>query len=212
MPPASATSTAPSAISPGGGGDGGERARAHPVDGEARHGVGDPGEQRDVAAERQTLVADLRGRREDDVADPLGRDLRVAAQQLAHGLDAHVVGARAPVLALGAGLAERRPDAVDEEDFAGFAHRESTRMTRARVDWAERADAAIERYAGGETRDLDQRQLTQLGNAAWAAGLSLLMAGRADEAAEWLRRAARALPRELGRARRPTRGAGRSRR
>jgi tetratricopeptide (TPR) repeat protein len=58
------------------------------------------------------------------------------------------------------------------------------------VDWAERAQRAIERYEGGETRGLDQRQLTQLGNAAWAAGLSLLMAGRRDEAAEWLRRAA----------------------
>ena len=62
--------------------------------------------------------------------------------------------------------------------------------TLARVDWAERADAAIERYEGGETRELDQRQLTQLGNAAWAAGLALLMAGRTDESAEWLRRAA----------------------
>jgi tetratricopeptide (TPR) repeat protein len=58
------------------------------------------------------------------------------------------------------------------------------------VDWEERAQRAIERYEGGETRGLDQRQLTQLGNAAWAAGLSLLMAGRRDEAAEWLRRAA----------------------
>jgi tetratricopeptide (TPR) repeat protein len=58
------------------------------------------------------------------------------------------------------------------------------------VDWEERARRAIERYEGGETRDLDQRQLTQLGNAAWAAGLSFFMAGRADEAAEWLRRAA----------------------
>ena len=58
------------------------------------------------------------------------------------------------------------------------------------MDWAERANAAIERYEGGETRELDQRQLTQLGNAAWAAGLALLMAGRTDESAEWLRRAA----------------------
>jgi hypothetical protein len=58
------------------------------------------------------------------------------------------------------------------------------------VNWAERADAAIERYEGGEARDLDQRQLTQLANAAWAAGLALLMAGRTDEAAEWLRRSA----------------------
>ena len=81
-----------------------------------------PGEERDVAAERQPLVADLRRRREDDVADPLRRDLRVAAQQLAHGLHAHVVGARAPELALRPGLAERRPDAVDEEDLARLAH------------------------------------------------------------------------------------------
>jgi hypothetical protein len=58
------------------------------------------------------------------------------------------------------------------------------------VRWSERAEAAIERYRGGEGRGLDQRQLTQLANAAWAAGLSLLMDGRRDEAAEWLRRAA----------------------
>ena len=48
----------------------------------------------------------------------------------------------------------------------------------------------MQRYAGGEKRGLDQRQLTQLGNAAWAAGLALLMAGRTDESADWLRRAA----------------------
>jgi hypothetical protein len=58
------------------------------------------------------------------------------------------------------------------------------------MDWGERADAAIARYRGGEGRDLDQRQLTQLANAAWAAGLCLLMDGRRDEANEWLRRAA----------------------
>src|SRR6058998_2438095 len=58
------------------------------------------------------------------------------------------------------------------------------------MTWAERAEAASGRYRSGETRDLDQRQLTQLGNAAWAAGLSLLMDGRHAEAAEWLRRAA----------------------
>ncbi len=57
--------------------------------------------------------------------------------------------------------------------------------------WSERADDAVARYRGGETRDLDQRQLTQLANAAWAAGLALLMDGRDDEAREWLRTAAR---------------------
>ncbi|HVH52342.1 MAG TPA: hypothetical protein VM690_09370, partial [Gaiellaceae bacterium] len=58
------------------------------------------------------------------------------------------------------------------------------------MNWADRARAAIDRYRSGESRDLDQRQLTQLGNAAWAAGLCLLMDGRGEESAEWLRRAA----------------------
>jgi hypothetical protein len=58
------------------------------------------------------------------------------------------------------------------------------------MDWNTRAARAIERYENGEQRTLDQRQLTQLANAAWAAGLSLLMAGREGEARDWLRRAA----------------------
>lgn len=58
------------------------------------------------------------------------------------------------------------------------------------MDWDELADAAIARYRGGEARDLDQRQLTQLGNAAWAAGLCLLAAGAEDDAAVWLHCAA----------------------
>ena len=180
-----------------GGRDRGERACAHAVDREARHRVGDAGEQRDVAAEGQALVADLRGRREHDVADPLRRDLRVAPQQLADRLDAHVVGARAPVLALRAGLAERRPDAVDEEDLARFAHRDSRYWRGGVVGAGRGGDRALRR--GARRRGLDQRQLTQLGNAAWAAGLSLLMAGRRDEAAGWLPPLGGALPRELER-------------
>jgi hypothetical protein len=58
------------------------------------------------------------------------------------------------------------------------------------MTWVEQAEAAMARYDGGEQRGLDQRQLTQLGNAAWAAGLCLLMDGRVDESAVWLRRAA----------------------
>jgi len=58
------------------------------------------------------------------------------------------------------------------------------------VGWGEQAEAAIARYEGGGRRGLDQRQLTQLANAAWAAGLCLLMDGRRDEAARWLRQAA----------------------
>jgi hypothetical protein len=58
------------------------------------------------------------------------------------------------------------------------------------VDWRERYEQAAARYAVGETRELDERQLVQLANSAWAAGLSLLMAGEREEAADWLRRSA----------------------
>jgi hypothetical protein len=63
------------------------------------------------------------------------------------------------------------------------------------VDWKERAAQAKERFADGTARLPDdpherQRQLTRMGNAAWAAGLSLLMLGRGGESQEWLLRAA----------------------
>jgi hypothetical protein len=65
------------------------------------------------------------------------------------------------------------------------------------MDWAEAFEQAAARYRDGEARvggvedpDQRQRQLTRLGNAAWAAGLCLLMQGRRDESAGWLRRAA----------------------
>jgi hypothetical protein len=62
-------------------------------------------------------------------------------------------------------------------------------------DWEERARAAAGRYEDGAARlpedgDERQRQLTRMGNAAWAAGLSLLMDGRREEAREWLLRSA----------------------
>ena len=58
------------------------------------------------------------------------------------------------------------------------------------MEWRERYERAAARYAAGQTRDLDERQLVQLGNAAWAAGLSLLMAGDREGAREWLVRSA----------------------
>ena len=62
-------------------------------------------------------------------------------------------------------------------------------------DWAERATRAAERHNDGvdrlpEDSDERQRQLTRMGNAAWAAGLSLLMLGRREGARAWLVRAA----------------------
>jgi hypothetical protein len=63
------------------------------------------------------------------------------------------------------------------------------------TDWQERVGRAAERYEDGLARlpeepDERQRQLTRTGNAAWAAGLSLLMLGRREEATSWLLRAA----------------------
>ena len=62
-------------------------------------------------------------------------------------------------------------------------------------DWEVQAQKAQRRYEDGAARlpsgpDERQRQLTRMGNAAWAAGLSLLMAGRVEEGHEWLLRAA----------------------
>jgi len=63
------------------------------------------------------------------------------------------------------------------------------------VDWEDRAARAVERHDDGLARLPDdseerQRQLTRTGNAAWAAGLSLLMLGRREESDAWLLRAA----------------------
>lgn len=64
------------------------------------------------------------------------------------------------------------------------------------MPWDELAERAAERYRDGEARlpaagdaDARQRQLTRMGNAAWAVGLSSLMAGRDADAREWLDRA-----------------------
>jgi len=63
------------------------------------------------------------------------------------------------------------------------------------IDWEERATRAVERYEDGLARlpeepDERQRQLTRMGNASWAAGLSLLMLGRREEGDALLLRAA----------------------
>jgi hypothetical protein len=107
----------------GAGGDRRERAGAHPVDREAGDGVRQAGEQRDLAAERQPLVAHLRGRGDHDVADSLRRHGGIAAEQLAHELHRHVVGPRPPEDALGACTAERGADAVDVDHVASHRGR-----------------------------------------------------------------------------------------
>ncbi len=62
-------------------------------------------------------------------------------------------------------------------------------------DWRELATRAEERYRDGEDRlpddpDARQKQLTRMGNAANAVGLSRLMLGEQDIAADWFSRAA----------------------
>ncbi len=101
-----------------------QRACAHAVDGESRNGLREPGEQRDVSAEREPLVSDLRGRGEDDVVDPVLREARIPAQQLAHDLHRHVVRAGLPEVAVLARATECGTDAVDVDHLSeGASHR-----------------------------------------------------------------------------------------
>jgi tetratricopeptide (TPR) repeat protein len=64
------------------------------------------------------------------------------------------------------------------------------------LDWNAHLEREESRYRDGSERlpddpDQRQRQLTRAANAAYGAGLTLLMLGRRDEAAEWLDRAAK---------------------
>jgi hypothetical protein len=61
------------------------------------------------------------------------------------------------------------------------------------MEWTEHLARAESRYRDGEARlpedpDERQRQLTRMGNAAYAAGLSLVMTGDAEAAREWFTR------------------------
>jgi hypothetical protein len=58
------------------------------------------------------------------------------------------------------------------------------------MDWIPTFERERVRYEDGEAR-MAPEQLVRMGNAAYGAGLALVMAGRADEAGEWLDRAAR---------------------
>jgi hypothetical protein len=65
-----------------------------------------------------------------------------------------------------------------------------------RVAWNEHLEREVARYRDGEARldeigdpDVRQRQLTRMGNAAWGAGLSMLMAGDDAGAETWFDRA-----------------------
>ena len=63
------------------------------------------------------------------------------------------------------------------------------------TDWNALAERGRRRHDEGLARlpddaDRRQRQLTRTGNAAYGAGLALLMLGRTDDAAAWLRRSA----------------------
>ena len=64
-------------------------------------------------------------------------------------------------------------------------------------DWRAIRDRAEERWEDGRERLPDepeprQRQLTRIGNAAYASGLAALMEGETDDARDWLARAAEA--------------------
>jgi tetratricopeptide (TPR) repeat protein len=89
-------------------------------------------------------------------------------------------------IAAGRRSAVPNTDAAAKEDWEAHFAREEGRYregeARLRDDSGEEHDRA--------DADSVQRQLTRLGNAAGGAGLSLMMLGRRDEAAEWFERAA----------------------
>ena len=137
------------------GGDRRQRAGAHAVDGEAGNRLRQPGEQRDVAPERQALVADLRGRGHDDVVDALGREARIAPQELANDLDRHVVRARPPEDAFLACAAERSTHAVDEIDLLQLpSHSGGSLVARDEPDRAGDAGAAEAAVAARVLREV----------------------------------------------------------
>jgi hypothetical protein len=97
---------------------------AHAVHGKAGNGAGEAGKQGGAPADGQALVSSLGGGGNGDLVDALGREGRIAAQQLADALDHQVVGPAAGVDALVTRLAERGADAVDEDDVAQGAGRQ----------------------------------------------------------------------------------------
>jgi len=215
MPSASATSIAPKRDLTCSGGDGGEGAGAHPVDREAclerSRGSGEESAtSRRASAPGRRPARSPRGRRRRPIRS--GGISGIAPQELANGLDTHVVGARAA----STGPSDR---ALCRTAFARRRRRRPRGLRASRFTilrpWSGRSGQTRRSSAtrAGETRGLDQRQLTQLGNAAWAAGLSLLMSGRTTRTRrrKWLRRAAQrtatagTAPRQL------LRGVGRSR-
>jgi hypothetical protein len=64
-------------------------------------------------------------------------------------------------------------------------HRRARHGTNRAVDFLELFEQERSRYEDGAAR-LDPGQLVRIGNAAYGAGLALLMLGRRDEAFEWL--------------------------
>src|SRR5256885_12731439 len=91
----------------------------------------------------------------------------------------------AVTIAAGRRSAVPKPEATTKEDWEAHLAREEARYRdgEARL----RHDATDADPAAPDSR---QRQLTRLGNAAGGAGLSLLMLGRGDEAADWFELAA----------------------
>jgi len=79
-----------------------------------------------------------------------------------------------------------KPEASTKEDWEGHLAREEARYRDGQARLHD--DPAAE--ADPREPDSRQRQLTRLGNAAGGAGLSLLMLGRHDQAADWFERAA----------------------
>ena len=103
-------------------GDRRHRAGAHPVDREAGNAQRQTGEDGGGAAEREALVADLRGGCDGDIVDAVLRQVGVALEEPDHRLDDQVVGAGVEVLALLTGPTERGTNPIHEYDVGSLGH------------------------------------------------------------------------------------------
>ena len=99
----------------------------------SRHLRRKPGEHTDRVAQGQPLVADLGGGGDGDLVDLLGRQLTVAAEQVAHHRGDEVVGTGVGVQTVRLGAAERRTERVDEHDVTAKERHQDLPVTSVRL-------------------------------------------------------------------------------
>ena len=94
--------------------------RAEAVELHAGDGVGQAGLDRGRLGDVAALVADRRYAAQHDVVDPVGIEVRIAAQHLVHQPDHEVDGLGGVQRSIYLALPPRRPDRVEDKRFSGW--------------------------------------------------------------------------------------------